>query len=180
MNVNKQIILSALFVALAVALGYLFLLVPNVELISATVFMAGAVVGPIFGLLIGLTAELIFSLFNPMGTAAPPLLIAQVFSFALIGLVGGFVGMPGKKIWLSVLLYGVCGFFLTMLFDVLTTLSFAVFIAGDDLQKIIALFTTGILFYITHSVINTVIFMTIVPAVLVGIQRYQNKPNSSS
>jgi LytS/YehU family sensor histidine kinase len=180
MNMNKQIILSALFVALAVAMGYLFLLVPNVEMISATVFMAGAVVGPVLGLLIGLIAELIFSLFNPMGAAAPPLLFAQVFSFSLIGLVGGFVGLPGTKMWRSVLLYGLCGFFLTLLFDVLTTLSFALFIAGNDLPKIMALFTTGILFYVTHSVINTVIFMTIVPAVLLGIQRYQDKLASPS
>ncbi len=175
MTINRQIILSALFTALAVAMGYLFIMVPNVEMISATVFMAGAICGPLFGLLIGFTAELIFSLFNPMGAAAPPLLVAQVLSFAIIGLVGGLVGMPGKKVWRPMVIYGLCGFFLTLLFDVLTTLSFAVFIAGDDLKKIMAMFSTGLLFNITHLVTNTIIFSTIVPAVLVGVRRYQNK-----
>lgn len=175
MNLNRQIILSALFTALAVTMGYFFLMVPNVEMISATVFMAGVILGPLLGLLVGLTAELIFSLFNPMGAAAPPLLVAQVLSFAIIGLVGGLAGMPRKKIWRSMLIYGICGFFLTLLFDVLTTLSFAVFIAADDMKKIITMFSAGLLFYITHSVINTIIFSTIVPAVLVGVRRYRDK-----
>lgn len=173
MNVNKQIILSALFVALAVAMGYLFLLIPNVEMISAVVFIAGVMVGPLFGMLVGLTAEFIFSFFNPMGAAMPPLLFAQVISFALIGLVGGLVSRPANRLWRTALVYGVCGFALTLFYDVLTTLSFAVFIAGNDLKKIISLFATGLLFNVTHSVTNTLIFMTVVPAVLFGIERYR-------
>ena len=154
-------------------MGYLFLLVPNVEMISATVFIAAAFVGPLYGILIGGCAELIFSLFNPMGAAAPPLLVAQVFSFMLFGLVGGLVGLPKTKpLWRTMILCGVCGFFLTLVYDVLTTLSFSIFMAGDNLEKIITIFSTGILFYVIHSLVNTMIFTTIVPAILYGIQRY--------
>jgi hypothetical protein len=162
-----------MFVALAVAMGYIFLAVPNVEMISATVFIAGAVSGPLYGALIGGAAELLFSLFNPMGTAAPPLLVAQVLSFVVIGLIGGCVGLPRRAaLWRKTIVYGICGFALTLLYDVLTTLSFSLFIAGDDLAKIVAIFTTGALFYITHMLVNTIIFSTIVPILLIGIERY--------
>ncbi|MBN1480426.1 ECF transporter S component [candidate division KSB1 bacterium] len=170
----KKIVLSALFVALAVAMGYLFLLIPNVEMISATVFIAGAVVGARWGLLVGFVSELIFSLFNPMGAAAPPLLVAQLFCFMIIGFFGGLIGLPKQvKLWRFSLVCGLAGFFLTLLYDVLTTLSFALFIAGDDLRKLLTIFTAGAVFNATHSLINTIIFTIIVPAILIGIQRYQ-------
>lgn len=173
-RLNKTIILSALLVALAVAIGYLFVFVPNVEMITATVFVAGMVVGPLFGMLVGAIAELIFSLLNPVGAAAAPLLVAQVISFALVGLAGGLVGMPGKKSpWLYAALYGGCGFFLTLIFDVLTTLSFALFNAGGDIKKILAFFGSGLPFYLMHIIVNTIIFVTIVPLLAYGIQRYQ-------
>lgn len=178
MIINRKIILSAVFTALAVSMGYLFLLIPNVEMISATVFIAGAVVGPVYGLFIGLSAALLFSLLNPMGAAAPPLLIAQLMCFMLIGFVGGLVGLPAKeRLWQKSLLYGLCGFLLTMIYDLLTTLSFAVFIAAEDPKKFATIFASGITFYVTHSVVNTIIFMTIVPAALFGIRRYQLSKN---
>lgn len=169
-----KIILSAIFVALAIAMGYSFLLVPNVEMISATVFIAGVVVGPRWGLLVGFAGELIFSLFNPLGTAAPPLLIAQVFCFMIIGWVGGLVGMPKQRQFRRLaLIYGTAGLFLTLLYDVLTTLSFAIFIAGENLRKIVTIFTTGAIFYLTHVLVNTLIFAVVVPIILLGIRRYQ-------
>ncbi len=171
---NKKIILSALFVALAVAMGYAFVLVPNVEMITATVFIAGMIVGPIYGIIVGFTAEFIFSLLNPLGAAAPPLLIAQVLSFSLIGLVGGLVGMPRTtKMWRHTVLYGCCGFGLTMVYDILTTLSFAVFAVDGDMRKILTIFATGFVFYLAHSAVNTVIFATIVPLLVLGIYHYQ-------
>jgi hypothetical protein len=178
MTINRKIILSAVFTALAVSMGYLFLLIPNVEMISATVFIAGAVVGPVYGLFIGLSAELLFSLLNPMGAAAPPLLIAQLTCFMLIGFVGGLVGLPSKEqLWQKSLFYGLYGLLLTIIYDTLTTLSFAVFIAAKDPNKLVTIFASGITYYATHSLVNTIIFMTIVPAVLFGIRRYQMSKN---
>ncbi|MBN1559888.1 ECF transporter S component [candidate division KSB1 bacterium] len=176
---KNRAVLSAMFVALSVAMGYFFLAVPNVEMISATVFIAGAVVGPLYGALIGGSAELLFSLFNPMGSAAPPLLVAQVLAFALIGALGGCVGSPGgMPLWRKMIVYGLCGFWLTLFYDALTTLSFTIYMAGFDLQKLAAIFTAGALFTLTHVLVNTAIFTTIVPFILLGIQRYLHEQHA--
>ena len=165
--------MSALFAALAVGMGYLFILVPNVEMITATVFIAGGIVGPLHGAVIGLLAELIYSAFNPFGMAIPPLLIVQVLCFAFIGYVGGVVSSrnsPSTPLRFFVL--GVCGFFLTLFYDVATTLSFALFTAGTDLQKLASTFVFGITFYAVHSIGNTLIFVTVVPGVQMALRRY--------
>jgi len=172
MNTHK-IVLSALLVALSVGMGYLFVLVPNVEMMTATVFVAGGIVGPTYGLFVGLIAELIYSAFNPYGMAMPPLLIAQVFCFAVIGLVGGIFGKRQiQSLKLRFMILGACGLLLTLLFDVTTTLSFALFSAGTDAQKIWSTFLVGVSFYVVHSLVNTLIFVTVVPSVQLALQRY--------
>ena len=170
---NQKIVLSALLIALSVGMGYLFLLVPNVEMVTATVFIAGSIVGPLYGLFVGLLAELIYSAFNPYGMAMPPLLITQVLCFAFIGFVGGLVGKRQiKSAPLKLIILATCGFLLTLLFDVATTLSFALFSAGANMQKIWSTFIIGASFYAVHSLVNTLIFVTIVPGVQMALQRY--------
>jgi len=165
--------LSALFSALAVGMGYLFILVPNVEMITATVFIAGSIMGPLHGALIGLAAELIYSAFNPFGMAIPPLLIAQVLCFALIGFVGGIVGSRAMRSTpLRFCVLGLCGFLLTLFYDVATTLSFALYTAGTDVQKLASTFALGITFYAVHSLGNTLIFVTVVPGVQMALRHY--------
>ena len=125
-----------MLIALSVGMGYLFILVPNVEMLTATVFIAGGIVGPVYGLIIGLFAELIYSLFNPFGMAMPPLLIAQVLVFSLIGFVGGVVGrIDIARPVLRWVVLGASGFLLTLIFDVATTLSFAIFTAGTSILR---------------------------------------------
>lgn len=167
--------LAGIFTALSVAMGYLFLLIPNVELITATVFIAGTVVGPLWGLAVGALSELVYSSFNPYGAAMPPLLVAQVLCFALIGLVGGLFGrLTFRSLFSRLITLGACGLLLTLLFDVLTTLSFTLFVAGTNWSKILTTFSVGISFYATHAFINTLIFVTIVPIILKTIDRYLN------
>ena len=156
-------------------MGYLFLLIPNVEMITATVFIAGTVVGPLWGLAVGALSEFIYSFFNPYGAAMPPLLVAQVLSFGLIGLVGGLFGqLTFRSLTAKLVLLGLCGLLLTLVFDILTTLSFTLFVAGTDWNKILTTFSVGISFYATHALINTLIFVTIVPIILKAIERYLN------
>ena len=67
---------------------------------------------------------------------------------------------------------GLCGFLLTLFYDVATTLSFALFTAGTDLQKLASTFAFGITFYAVHSLSNTLIFVTVVPGVQMALRRY--------
>ncbi len=63
---------TAIFVALAAALGFLLLSVPNVELVTFTVFASGVVLGRWRGALVGVLAMAIYSGANPYGSGLSP------------------------------------------------------------------------------------------------------------
>jgi hypothetical protein len=163
-----------LFIALAVAFGYALLAAPNVELVSATIFIDGFAMVVRQGIFVGVATEGIYSMFNPYGPSSPPLWIAQVVSTAITGFFGGILGRNksamDKKRMLQI---GMAGFLSTLIFAVLTTLSF-VFTMASSIKQIIGSFVFGLSFYITHLLSNTVIFLTLVPAVLKVLLK---KPN---
>lgn len=170
---TKTIVLIGLFSAITVISGYLFLWIPNVELVTATIFTGGFLLGSYAGLVIGFVGELLLTLTNPYGTPAPPLAISQVVSMALVGGVGGLVGK--KPFWYKsyktrYLGLGLLGVLLTVFFDLLTTLSFAPLIAGWNLKKIIVVFLSGIPFYLLHWLSNFLIFAILLPIILAVIE----------
>ena len=154
------------FTALGVAMAYAFITIPNVELVTTTVFISGFVLGIREGFLVGLLTETIYSLFNPYGMAAPPLFAAQVISMGITGILGGVLGKynySSRRMYC--LTFGLAGFLATLIFAILTTLSFISFM-GLSLQKLMGSLIYGLLFYATHMISNTIIFMTIVPLLL--------------
>jgi len=162
-------LLSALLVALCVTVGYLFLAIPNVEMFTAAVFVSGFLTGAGRGALIGAAAALLFSLFNPYGAAAPPLLLAQITGMVLTGLAGGLVQRThwlGRPVWIRTALFGGAGLLLTLIYDVLTTLSFALVMAGGKAEKVWASFVYGMAFYGLHLFSNTLIFALLLPLLL--------------
>jgi energy-coupling factor transport system substrate-specific component len=163
--------------AVGVILGYLFLSIPNVELVTATVFIAGFFLGPLFGFIVGILTEFIYSALNPMGMAAPNLLIAQILGMALAGYVGGIARQTGwyeKAPLVRIILFGTAGFLITLIFDVLTTLSFTLIMSGGDLNKILSSFLFGMTFYFIHIIINTVVFAILVPLLISRLSQFVN------
>jgi len=147
--------------------------VPNVEIITATIFLSGCLLGSKRGALVGLLGEFFYSLLNPYGIAAPPLLLAQVSSMALVGFWGGVMGKSSIELNLkplTFLKFGLSGLALTAIFDISTTLSFLIF-AGFTFKKMIASFLFGLSFYIVHIAVNTILFASAVPLILAGVQR---------
>ncbi len=167
-------LLAALLTALCVVVGYLFLALPNLELFTTAVFISGFLVGARRGALVGATAAMLFSLFNPYGAPAPTLLAAQVMSMALTGAGGGAIQRSGwltLRPWLRMLLFAATGLLLTLVYDILTTLSFAVLMAGGDMNKLWATFIAGMGFYGVHLAGNTLIFAVLAPALLQRLSR---------
>jgi hypothetical protein len=161
-----QITRFSLFIALGVTFGFALMHIPNVELVTATVFIGGFISGVKGGVFIGAATEGIFSLFHPLGAPPPPLWIAQVVSMAVTGAVGGFFfgsGLPltrTKRAWI-----GAAGFLCTLNFAVLTTLAYA-WTVSFSIKQILASLTFGLSFYLIHLFGNTIIFFILVPAVL--------------
>ncbi len=167
---TRKVAYTGLFIALAVARGFALGAVPNVEMLTATVFIAGWVMGSRSGMLVGVISGLIYSGMNPVGSGFlfPPLLIAQVISYGIIGFAGGVLRrgeiffMASKAGYIAL---GIFGSVLTFFYDVLTTLSYP-FSAGFSGAQIWATLIAGLGFSGIHVVVNFFIFSILVPQIL--------------
>ncbi len=169
---ERKVIRAALFTALSVALGFLLAAVPNVELMSLSVFLGGVFCGPRVGSLVGVLSESLFSLLNPLGPALPPLFAAQLAGFALVGLVGGLLGprlRPGRSG--AVLVSALAGLVLTLIYDALTNAATAFIALGPRrlVEGLGGVFVAGALFMVIHVGVNTAVFAAaVVPVVRVA------------
>ncbi len=171
---------AAFLTAVCIVLGYLFLPVPNLEMITAGIFVSGVWMGPRYGLVIGVVAETIYSVFNPMGFPPPPLLVSQVVSMALVGWTGGMMRrlllnsnfFAGRN-WIVLLLLGAVGIILTTIYDLLTNLSFPI-AAGFNFDQILASLAFGLPFAAFHISVNCLIFALIIPAFLARFKHWRN------
>jgi len=162
----KQISLMGLFISLGISLGFALSYIPNVELITATVFISGYLLGTKQGFIVGLITEAIYSTFNPFGLAAPPIFFAQILCMGVTGFFGGVLQKQKTNPPLFYMIkLGSAGFLLTSFFAVLTSFSFALFM-GFSRGKLLASLISGLGFYIIHIVANTIIFLTLVPLLL--------------
>jgi hypothetical protein len=159
----RHLILMAIFIALAVAVGQDPF--PNIELVSATIFLSGMVLGARRGLIVGVVAEFLFSSFNAYGPAAPPLLIAQMLSMMLAGVTGGFVQNIFSPRIPPAWLLGITGFALTFVYDLLTTLS-TIVIVKTGLPGFLTAVATGFYFFLLHQISNTIIFAFLLPVLV--------------
>ncbi len=172
MHSYQRLSRAAILVAVCVVLGFAFLLIPNVEMITAGIFLSGIWMGPRYGILIGFLAELIFSITNPVGFPPPPLLCAQIISMSFVGLTGGIVGkyLLRQRFfivrgWINHLILGLTGVLLTGIYDFLTNLSFPLSI-GADTEQIRFMLIAGIPLAIIHISVNACTFCFIIPAIL--------------
>ena len=166
----NNLVRASIFSALAIGLGFSLLMVPNIELITVIVFLAGLTLGIKWGIIVGGTSELIFSVMNPFGSGLmfPPLLVSQVISMILVGASGGLLrpvffrkNYTSKKI----MLLSVCGFLLTFVFDSLTSLSYPISM-GFDFAQTFGIYLAGIGFTLMHQISNAIIFPIVIPKVV--------------
>ncbi|MBD3180443.1 MAG: ECF transporter S component [Candidatus Latescibacteria bacterium] len=162
---RQKVILTALFTALSVVLGYLMAAVPNVELMTISVFISGMFTGPRWGALTGVLSITVFSLFNPYGAALPPLLAAQAAGFSLAGACGGILrGVIKRR---GMLAAALSGLFITFIYDILTTLASAYVVLGPDgfAGGLAGFFWASAIFIMIHTGVNTLVFSQAATAV---------------
>jgi len=175
---TSRVALTAIFVALASALGFLLVSVPNVELITFTIFASGSVLGRPRGMLVGALAFAIFSGLNPHGSGAaiPPLYVAQISAAALAGLAGGVSArlwraegdrrrLPGLAV-----AGGAFGLGLTVVYQGAVILGLA--IASPELRTgVIAAIASNAFFSLLHVLSNTILFAVLASTVLPRLAR---------
>jgi uncharacterized membrane protein len=169
---SNMITRVGILIAVTVALGWMTLPIPNVELVTASVFLAGYWCGPLWGVVVGILGEGLFSLSNPYGIPLPQLLIAQCIGMALAGFTGGWLAsrwkhkLPPKHI----VILGTIGLVITLMFDILTTLSFPLTL-GVSLADIWKVLIMGIPFTAVHAVSNVAVFAIVVRLILSRLPR---------
>lgn len=171
---------AAFLTAVCVVLGYLFLPVPNLEMITAGIFLSGIWMGPTFGLFIGLLAETIYSLTNPMGFPPPPLLVSQLIAMGTAGWLGGWSkrlfekdGFFSRSGWLLHIYLAGLGIVVTFWYDLLTNLSFPL-AAGFTFAQIEWALLMGLPFAAFHIAVNAAIFALVIPVFLNRFKNWRN------
>ena len=166
---TQDYVIMAIFIASIIAVGLLFIEIPNVEMVTATIFLAGYALGSQKGLIVAIFGELLFSLLNPFGAPSPPLLVAQLISMGLAGYAGGVLYQLNRRIpalFKKSVQLGVAGLLLTAFYDFATTFSFAIVLAETP-RKIfastISVLLMGLPFTIIHIIGNTLVFAIILP-----------------
>ncbi|MCK9245198.1 MAG: hypothetical protein M0R34_06095 [Candidatus Marinimicrobia bacterium] len=163
----RKITYSAIFIALIVGVGIALAFIPNVELVTALVFLAGALMGWKSGLIIGGLGELIFSSLNPLGSGLifPPMLFAQVLAMTLVGGIGGlcrsFILSWQPRI-ANFIVIGLLGGMLTLFYDICVSLAFPLS-AGFNWQGVLTTLVAGLAFSVIHIILNLAIFLFFVP-----------------
>ncbi len=156
----------AVLAALAAALGYALAAVPNIELITLTVFISGAVLGRLRGALVGFIAMGIYSGFGPFGSglAIPTLFVGQVCAMALVGLAGGVLGCVwrDKPTAARIVAAAAAGLALTTVYQTAVIVGYAA-MSPEFADGFLAALTANLFFPYVHIIWNTVLFAVLVP-----------------
>ena len=165
-----NLVRASIFCAMAIAMGYSLMMVPNIELITVIIFLSGIILNLWWGALVGLVAMGIYSGLNPIGSGLsfPPLFFAQIIGMALCGIIGGLLRpffFVRKYNFSRLLLLGLTGFLVTFIYDVLTLISYPLF-SGLGYAGIVASLIKGLGFTLLHEISNIFIFLITVPRVV--------------
>ena len=168
MNLHN-LVRAAIFAALAIGLGFMFMLIPNLEFMSVTIYLSGLTLGAPYGAIVGAVAIMIYSIMNPLGSGLiyVTLLMGQILAMAGIGIAGAYsraIIYQSPKGLRSVIA-GITGFLCSLWYDGLTTLTYPLSV-GYDWDQTVAYAVSGLLFTSMHLFSNTVIFSIVVPGYL--------------
>jgi len=178
MQRTRKALLAALLIATTVALGYALAGIPNIELMTITVFISGYLLGVRLGATVGAAAIAVHSVFNPLGAALPPLFVAQIVGFTLTGMAGGLLGGVIERLPRvgAIVVAGATGLVVTLFYDVLTNIGAFYTITGENAPTNLLKFVIGgIVFVVMHLVWNTALFAVALKPTLSVLARYRRE-----
>lgn len=176
MRTTRLVLLASLLVAMIFAAGQALAGIPNVELVTALAFVSGYLLGPALGAGVGAAGMGAHSLFNVMGTVVPPMWLAQVGSFALIGCAGGIAGpmlarVPSRAH--AAILCALTGAVLVFIYQVVVNLvAFYTFTSDVDVWVYV---WGGVAFGAVQVAWNAVVFGAAMPPMLRVLARYRRE-----
>ena len=171
-----RVALLGIFTALAVVLGYALVFIPNIELFTLMIFLAGFIMGKRDGAIVGLMSSFIFVFFNPYGVSPLPLFAYQLVHYVLVGFLGGMMCnflkkkdffKPEEDLYVLpvLIILAITGALITFTYDVISTLIGALVIYGT-LESFWPIYIIGLPFTTVHLIGNTLGFIFILPMLI--------------
>jgi hypothetical protein len=164
LKTTQKIALAGLLSSLAVALGFLLMAIPNVELITLVVFVSGSILGVRGGALVGVVSILIYSIANPMGTAVPLVTVSQALGQGIVGASGAAAPLirrlSNRRVVRSAM-FAAAGVLVTLQYDLLTNLAL-----GVSVGSVGPVVVAGMVFSLVHFASNAMIFFFLADVLL--------------
>jgi uncharacterized membrane protein len=172
MNVRKVALITIL-VALSIATNYALVGVNNVKIMDLIVFVSGFFFGPILGATVGMFSWMIYGIINPYGFV-PQIYVATMLAETIYGLLGGLLGrklltsqINGQDLKLS-LFFGMIGFTSTLIYDLATTVVYALTVEIPLIPAIVM----GAPFTLLHELSNTAFFILGCVPIIVTVKSF--------
>ncbi len=176
-NLTFNIAIIGVFSSLTVVSGLLLAVIPNFELFSLMIFLAGFLFGKKNGLLITAISVIIFAFLNPMGASHVFLFISQMISYSILCLSGIIINTflnekeyykPAEDLYIFrvLILFGGVGFVWTIFSDIFLTLGMYIPLLGIESEIIVPILLAGIPFTIMHVISNILLFVFLLPALI--------------
>jgi hypothetical protein len=170
----RRIAYAALMVAVGLTGAYAES-IPNFELLTLVGFASGVLLGARLGAGVAALTMLVFSLLNPYGAAPPLVTASQVIGAALSGVAGALcIGVARRSVAARVVVLGLVGAVLTLVFDLLTNLA-----SGVVFGQMRVILLGGIPFALWHIATNTALFAAVGPVLVPVLARYRERLSSS-
>jgi len=147
---------------------------PNFEFTSLITFITGVVFGGLAGITLGALVMFVNGFLSPYGFAGI-ILIFQMLGMAMIGFAGSLFKKLGReniaKLYVEAAMVGA---FLTLIYDVITNLGFAILFSVPIIPTLVA----GITFSFMHIAYNATLFGFLAAPITYAIKKFLAGPAS--
>jgi len=188
-QIIKEISISIIFSAVAVASTTVLLIIPNLETLSLIFFIVGIKYGIKTSFSTVITSWIIFEFFATQfySTGGPIVFFLKLPPFLLIALVGSLLGSDYRKInaikdddasdslvTVHPLIFGLIGLILTINYDIITSLFILTFV--PSFEAFFVNFVLGIPMLLFHQFTNFILFSWI-PRILIVLEKADSQYN---
>ncbi|AWI05898.1 ECF transporter S component [Clostridium drakei] len=167
---TKEIAVIATLSAFASVSRMAFAPIPNVKPVTFLVALTGFVFGPYEGFLVGSTTAFLSNMFFGQGPWTP----WQMFSWGVVGIIGGFWGKRNKKV--SAMKFSIACFFLGVMFDWIMDIQYVVgFVRPLNMWTFLGGYMSGLTFDVLHGGGSFIFSIIFYDSFLPVLQRYKRK-----
>ena len=173
----KDIGLVTILTAVCVGGSYALIGFPNINIMEIIIFVTGLIFGIPIGVAVGILSWTIYGVFNPFGFSLP-IWIVTMIAASLFGIVGGLVGrfnLTHEKPARFNLEMGLWGLVLTIIYDLITNLAWALVGNVPFIATIVSGWLLPPWFGILHETSNFLLFFTAVLPLTKAIQQVRGR-----